>query len=168
MSERVRDVLLNLVVAGLLLGDRRADAPAVDARRHASRRCGRPPAWRSRRCCSAAQRLLPGIAARIASHDGGFACRSGRRCSSPAAASSKRSIDVTLLRRFAFDARLERVRDVVLLGLVVAPVGAFVAAIVGTYGDAAGRRVPRERLLYSPGALVDAQLARACRSSSRW
>jgi signal transduction histidine kinase/ActR/RegA family two-component response regulator len=40
-------------------------------------------------------------------------------------------IDVKLLRRFAFDERLQRVRDVLVLGLVVSPAGAVVSAVVG-------------------------------------
>jgi signal transduction histidine kinase/ActR/RegA family two-component response regulator len=40
-------------------------------------------------------------------------------------------IDVKLLRRFGFDERLERVRDALLLGVVVAPAGAFVSAVFG-------------------------------------
>jgi signal transduction histidine kinase/ActR/RegA family two-component response regulator len=41
-------------------------------------------------------------------------------------------VDFELLRHFKFDPRLERVRDVLILGLVAAPAGAFASAAVGT------------------------------------
>jgi signal transduction histidine kinase/CheY-like chemotaxis protein len=40
-------------------------------------------------------------------------------------------VDVKLLRRFGFDPRLERVRDVLILGLIAAPAGALVSASIG-------------------------------------
>ncbi len=41
-------------------------------------------------------------------------------------------VDLTLLRRLRFDGRLERVRDALELGLIVAPAGALLSAAIGT------------------------------------
>src|SRR5688572_21444338 len=57
-------------------------------------------------------------------------------------------IDVKLLRRFGFDERLERVRDAVLLGLVVAPAGAFVAAVFGATATLLSGAYPASDLPY--------------------
>ena len=57
-------------------------------------------------------------------------------------------IDVTLLRRFGFGERLERVRDAVLLGLVVAPAGAFAAAVFGATATLLSGAFPASDLPY--------------------
>ena len=167
MSERVRDVLLNLVVAGGLLGDRRAHPASVDTRRQRHADVAGRRRRRSRRCSSAAHGCCRASRS-VVPHDGRSACRSGRRCSSPAAAPLEAIIDVTLLRRFAFDQRLERTRDVVLLGLVVAPVGASSRPSSALRRRSLAGAYPAERLSVFPGALVAARTGSACRSSSRW
>ena len=58
-------------------------------------------------------------------------------------------IDVKLLRRFGFDARLERVRDVLILGLVAAPAGAVVSALIGTTTTLLAGRYPASAFLFN-------------------
>ena len=130
MSERVRDVLLNLVVAGLywVIAELTLlpSTPAGSV----------TPMWPAAGLAVTAlllggTRLLPGIA--LGSFlTVGFRVPVWAALLVAGGSALEAIVDVTLLRRFAFDAKLERTRDVVLLGLVVAPVGAFVAAIVGS------------------------------------
>jgi integral membrane sensor domain MASE1 len=58
-------------------------------------------------------------------------------------------IDVQLLRRFGFDARLERIRDVLILGLVAAPAGAVVSALIGTTATLGVGRYPASDFLFN-------------------
>jgi signal transduction histidine kinase/CheY-like chemotaxis protein len=58
-------------------------------------------------------------------------------------------IDVELLRRFGFDARLERVRDVLVLGLIAAPAGALASAAVGTTATFVAGRFPSTDFLFN-------------------
>jgi signal transduction histidine kinase len=58
-------------------------------------------------------------------------------------------IDVQLLRRFGFDERLARVRDVLVLGLVAAPMGAVVSALIGTTVTLLVGRYPGSDFLFN-------------------
>src|SRR4029450_3436079 len=58
-------------------------------------------------------------------------------------------IDVKLLRHFGFDPRLERVRDVLVLGLVAAPAGAVASALIGTTTTLLVGRYPSSDFLFN-------------------
>jgi signal transduction histidine kinase/ActR/RegA family two-component response regulator len=128
IADRVRDVLLNLLVAGTYWGLVELTLlPATAA-------ADRVPIWPAAGFAVVAMlfggaRVLPGIAigALLASALRGPAWVA---LAIAAGAILETVVDIKLLRRFAFDERLERVRDVIVLGLVVAPAGALVFAVV--------------------------------------
>ena len=147
MSERVRDVLLNLVVAGLywVIAELTLlpSTPAGSV----------TPMWPAAGLAVTAlllggTRLLPGIA--LGSFlTTGFGVPIWAALLVAGGSALEAIVDVTLLRRFAFDPKLERTRDVVLLGLVVAPVGAFVTAIVGATATLMAGAYPASDYLHS-------------------
>jgi signal transduction histidine kinase/CheY-like chemotaxis protein len=129
VSGRVRDVLFNLLVAAAywavaeltLLPTTTAADPT--------------PIWPAAGLAVAAvlfggARLLPGVAIGALA---AYAIRGPAWVGIAIAGGAvlETIIDVKLLRRFAFDERLERVRDVLMLGLVVAPAGSLISALVG-------------------------------------
>jgi signal transduction histidine kinase/CheY-like chemotaxis protein len=129
LAGRVRDVLINLLVAGGYWAIAELTLLPAAPAGHVT------PIWPAAGFAVAAvffggKRLLPGIAlgALVA-----FALRGPAWVGLAIAGGAmlETVIDVKLLRRFAFDARLERVRDVLILGLVVAPAGSLISALVG-------------------------------------
>jgi signal transduction histidine kinase/CheY-like chemotaxis protein len=143
----VRDVLLNLLVAGGYWALAELTLlPSTPAGRVT-------PMWPAAGLAVAAvlmggPRLLPGIAAGALLT---MAVRAPVWVGALVAAGTvlETMIDVTLLRRFAFDARLERVRDVLIFALVVAPAGAFVSAVVGAVATLAAGMYPAREFLFA-------------------
>jgi signal transduction histidine kinase/CheY-like chemotaxis protein len=129
LSGRVRDVLLNLLVAGAYWALAELTLLPTTPAGHLT------PMWPAAGLAVAAvllggARLLPGIALGALLT---YAVRDPAWVAVAIAAGTvlETIVDVKLLRRFGFDARLERVRDVLLLGLVVAPAGSLVSALIG-------------------------------------
>ena len=150
-SGRARDVLLNLVAAAAYWAVAELTLwPTAEAGDSV-------PIWPAAGVAVAALllggvRLLPGIAA------GAFATFALHGPASLAAALAGATVleavvDVGVLRRLAFDRRLERVRDVLILIFVAAPAGALLFALIATMaGIFAGQSSPAD-LPYSIGML---------------
>ncbi len=147
LSGRARDVLLNLAVAGGYWATAELTLLPSTPAGHVT------PMWPAAGVAVAAvllggQRLLPGIAV------GSVLTLLPRLpiwavLIIAAGTVIEAMIDVKLLRRFGFDERLERVRDALLLGLVVAPAGAFMAAVLGATATLLSGAFPASELPYA-------------------
>jgi signal transduction histidine kinase/CheY-like chemotaxis protein len=144
---RVRDLSLNLLVAAVYWATAELTLlPSTPAGRVS-------PMWPAAGVAVAAMllrggRFLPGIAL------GSFATNVTRLPLWAALVIAmgtvlEAAVDVTLLRRFDFDPRLQRVRDVLILGLIVAPAGAFVSAVFGSTATLLSDAFPPGDLAYS-------------------